>query len=62
MAKVRAFRVEFSIPPGASIGDAMAYIEAALYTEKGFRLPTDPMHNFDPLSLGIRLLPESTSA
>ena len=52
--KIIAFHVEFRLPCGATIADAMEYIEAALKTECGMRHPEDPMHDFDRDSIDIR--------
>jgi hypothetical protein len=53
-SRIVAFHVEFRLPEGASVADAVEYIETALAAERGIRRPEDPMSRFDRLSLDVR--------
>lgn len=56
MPNPRTFLVEFELPSGASVPDAIDYIESALQSECGFRDPkSDPMFNFKRESVKVRI-------
>ena len=56
MGKKAAFKVEFEMPPDASMYDALAYVSDAVGDMYGCYQSDEPFHYFNPASLKVTII------
>jgi hypothetical protein len=53
----RQFLVTFDMPPGATVADAVAYVDNAVAVYRGSMDPEEPMSDLDNSTVKVRALP-----